>query len=401
MQTDWDLIIIGGGAAGLFLRASLPGKKRVLLLETGPRAGRKLLVTGGGMCNLTNTLAADEFLGHFGSKQQRNFLLPAIQNFPPEATRTWFTAHGLATVARSDGKVFPASMQSSDVLTTLLRANSSPIHYQESVVAVHKEDEYFSITTTNGSYTSRRLALTTGGMSVPQTGSDGSGYRLAEALGHTITALHPALVGITIADHQLAGLSGITIDAQRITLTRIGDTVPYAVSRGAVLITHRGLSGPPILTLSGDMQAGDRIVLTLIADAHQRFKEASGKLGVRTLLTESGLTRSLADALLVQAGIDGHRPMSQIKRADRNRLASLVSSFSMEVSGTGGFATAMVTRGGVALGEVDRKSMQSRRCAGLYFAGEILDYDGESGGYNLQGAFSTAHLAAQSLEKEL
>jgi predicted Rossmann fold flavoprotein len=392
----FDLIIIGGGAAGLFLRANLK-KGKALLLESTDQVGRKLLLTGGGMCNITNTRAPEHFLTHFATKGQRNFLLPALLNFTPENTRHWFEDHGLPTIAREDGKVFPRSLKSRDVLSCLLDSGTCPIYYNEQVTSIQREDGHFIIQSTTNTYTAKKVVITTGGMSVSHTGSDGSGYHLAKMLGHAIESPNPALVGLAIQNWNFSDVSGTSLQNVTVTATHSGETKPYHKGRGDVLFTHRGLSGPAILTLSGAVRRNDLISITVLENPIALFESNKGAKTILGALREHSFTRSFAQKLLVTLGIDENRRLGQIRKDERKALIRLLGGLSFVIEGTLGFQSAMVTRGGVTLGEVDRKRMESKICPNLFFCGEVLDYDGESGGYNLQGAFSTAMLAAQFL----
>ncbi|MDY0303281.1 MAG: aminoacetone oxidase family FAD-binding enzyme [Sphaerochaeta sp.] len=392
----YDIIIIGGGAAGLFARANLTAPT-ALLLEGKAEVAAKLLITGGGMCNITNTLPVEEFLTHFATKGQRNFLLPALQTLPPHALRLWFEDHGVPTIERSDGKVFPASLDAREVRDCLLSASRIPIRCREQVKAIEREREGFALTTDRGEYHTRSLIVATGGMSYPATGSDGSLYPLLRKLGHTIVEPKPALVGLIIRWWRYSALSGSSMESVTVTATHEGENKPYYSGHGDLLFTHRGLSGPPILTLSGGAGSGDTITVSFVEEPMERLNTAARshpQQQVATLAKEVGLTKALALALLESAGIDPSLRWAQIETKRRRQLCALLSAHPFTVERTMGFGSAMVTRGGVALGEVNRKTMESRIHSGLFFCGEVLDYDGESGGFNLQGAFSTALLAA-------
>ncbi len=393
----FDVIIIGGGAAGLFARANL-ASENALLLESGNECGRKLLITAGGMCNLTNSLEPGEFLTHYGSKSQRNFLLVAIQNFPPMQLRSWFAKRNLPTVVRSDGKVFPASLDARDVRSCLIASSTIPIRYHHRVTSIEADAGDFIITTERGCLHCHSLIVATGGMSYPRTGSDGSLYPLLRRLGHTIVKPKPALVGLVIRNWHYSSLSGSSMTDVKVTATHMGASKPYYSGRGSVLFTHRGLSGPPILTLSGESESGDTITIRFCDDAAQkiaRLFDQSPAMQVTTALRDLGLTKALALTLAQQAAIEGGERYREVDAARRKRLFSLLDAHPFVVESTMGFASAMATRGGVALDEVNRKTMESKVLPGLFFCGEVLDYDGESGGFNLQGAFSTALLAAQ------
>ncbi len=399
---QYDVIIVGGGAAGLFARANLP-HARALLLEGGETTGRKLLITAGGMCNLTNTLDVQSFLTHYGSKAQRNFLLPALQTLTPDGLRGWFEARALSTVVRDDGKVFPKSLDARDVHDCLLSSSDIPIHCNEKVAGIEATGSGFIVSSERATYQAKRLIIATGGKSYPRTGSDGSLYPVLKRLGHTIVEAKPALVGLLIKDWPYSALSGSSMKDVTVSATHAGAQKPYHRGKGDVLFTHRGLSGPPILTLSGAIERDDIITIAFIADAEQTIESlfrTHPHQQVATLLRQSGLHRSLALALLEAARIDAASLWSAVDGRRRRALLTLVSSHPFTVEGTMGFASAMATRGGVSLTEVDRKRMESKIHDGLFFCGEVLDYDGESGGFNLQAAFSTALLAARHVKED-
>ncbi len=400
---QYDVIIVGGGAAGLFARANLP-PCRALLLEGGDETGRKLLITAGGMCNLTNTLDVQSFLTHYGSKEQRNFLLLALQNLTPDGLRSWFEKRGVATIVRSDGKVFPQSLDAREVHDCLRSSSNIPICCNEKVIDIEARQNGFIVTSERASYGTKSLIIAPGGKSYPRTGSDGSLYPILKRLAHPIIEAKPALVGLIIKDWPYSALSGSSMQDVSVTAIHEGERKPYHRGSGDLLFTHRGLSGPPILTLSGSAERGDILTVAFIPNAEQTIEalfRTHPHQQVATLLREAGLNRTLAVALLEAARIDATAVWRAIDGTRRRALLTLVSSHPFTVERTMGFVSAMATRGGVALPQVNRKSMESKIHRGLFFCGEVLDYDGESGGFNLQGAFSTALLAAQHVKEYL
>jgi len=400
---QYDVIIVGGGAAGLFARANLPPCK-ALLLEGTEETGRKLLITAGGMCNLTNTLDVQSFLTHYGSTAQRNFLLPALQNLPPDGLRAWFAQRDMPTIVRGDGKVFPESLDAHQVRACLLSASNIPIRCSEKVVALEAAEGCFIVTGERERYRARNLIIAPGGKSYARTGSDGSLYPIIAGLGHTIVEAKPALVGLVIEHWRYSSLSGSSMRGVSITASHRGEKKPYYRGTGDLLFTHRGLSGPPILTLSASAESGDTITVSFVADAQESIEALARRhphQQAATLLREAGLTRTLALALLEAAGIPGDVVWSRLDGGQRRALFTLVGAHPFIVCRTMGFLSAMATRGGVALSQVNRKSMESKLHDGLFFCGEVLDYDGESGGFNLQAAFSTALLAVQHVKERI
>ena len=398
-----DVIIIGAGAAGLFLSANLTTKK-AQLFEHCTEVGKKLLITGGGMCNLSNTLATEQFLSHFGSKAQRNFLLPALQTFDANQLCQWLSERNMNTIVRDDGKIFPQSLDAHEVRDLLLKNSKARITTGAKILSITKKDELFLVETPVETYASKKIVLATGGMSYANTGSDGSGYALARALGHSIVEPRPALVALNIKDYPFRPLAGNAVRNACVSFYHPGQNSSYAQIQGDVLFTHDGLSGPAILTPSRAIQKQDVIKLSLIgsenhAATFHKINEmllCQNKL-IFSVLKEAGMSASLAQSVMALTSLEKQTTTAMLNKKTRVHLANLVSNFPLIVSSTKGFSSAMVTSGGVKLSEVHRKTMESNIVKGLFFAGEILDYDGESGGFNLQAAFSTAYLAAQHL----
>lgn len=399
----YDVIIIGGGAAGLFASANLT-TTNALLLDHSQEVGKKLLITGGGMCNLTNTLPVEAFLSQFGNKQQRNFLLPALQNLPTDSVYEWFEQRGLRLLVREDGKVFPQSLDAHDVRDFLVRHSKAPIVTGVQIAAITKQDVGFLIKTTSATYETKNIILATGGMSYPRTGCDGSGYELAKALGHSIVPPKPALVAVSIEAYPFKHLAGNSVRNAWVSFYHNTENTAYDQRQKDVLFTHDGLSGPAILSASRLIAKQDRIKLSLItAENHSEAEQAvlralnAPKKLIANALKETGMVSSLAQTLVEMAGIDKETTTATLDKTRRKALVQLASAMEMTVSSTKGFQSAMVTSGGVDLAQVNRKTMESNLTEGLFFCGEVLDYDGESGGFNIQAAFSTAYLAVKHL----
>jgi len=407
----YDVIIIGGGAAGLFLAANIPGKN-VLLLESSQRIGKKILITGGGMCNLTNNKDTSTFLKHFGTKEQTNFLKPALLNLPTLQTRLWFESHGLPLTERDDGKVFPSCMNAKAVVDLLeheAAKNRMQIRVDTKVIALKKDEQSdtYLVDTEHEQFQAKNVVLTTGGMSYPTTGSDGSGYPLAKMLGHSIVSPSPALVAVTITDYPYTAIAGNSIREAMVEFFHKDEAKRYNQATGDMLFTHDGLSGPVILNNSRVIRKGDLLKASLLPcsnkeelknDLTELFSN-NPKKQLYTLLKGEGLIAHLAEQLLHSLSLTKEDTCANLPKDKRKDLIELLTSYPFTVSGKKGFNAAMVTSGGVALDEVDRKTMESRIQKGLYICGEILDIDGESGGYNLQAAFSTAKLAADAILK--
>lgn len=401
----YDLIIIGGGAAGLFAAANCRGRN-VLLLEKMKVPGKKILISGGGMCNLTNKDSTDDFLASFGSRKKANFLKPALLNLDSEKTEDWFENHGLHLLTREDGKVFPASLKALSVVECLKREtlkNNVEIKSSRTVTEIVKNGNVFSVTASGTEYQSESVVIATGGKSFETTGSDGSGYGLAKLFGHKIIEPTQALVAVNVEDYTFANLAGNSVRQSSVDFFRDGETKRYLSSCGDLLFTHKGISGPVILNNSRFIRKHDIIRASLIsADNKEESRNSlqivltnDPKKQIKSILKSLGVFSGLADSLLDMLNLAGDEKCGNLNKKNRNKLISILLDFPFKVSRKGYFSSAMVTAGGVDLNEIDRKTMESKLVRGLYFAGEVLDIDGNTGGYNIQAAFSTAYLISR------
>lgn len=402
-------IIIGGGAAGLFCAANLKGEGN-LLIEGTKKLGQKILITGGGMCNITNIDKTDEFITRFGDKKKANFLKPAILNFSTEKTRIWLKDIGLSTVVREDGKVFPESLKAQSLIDVLQREaskNGMLFKYNCKVRDIEILDQIFIIKTENEVFKCRNLIVATGGKSYPSTGSDGSCYKIIEKLGHNIISPAPSLTSVKISNYPFKSLAGSSIKNSFVEFYRHGETKRYLNTNGDLLFTHQGLSGPVILNNSRLLSSKDNLSVSLIrCDNKEEKREElinnfnnSGNKRLKKVLKEIGLTASLTDELLNFMNIEGNLQAKQLNKKIRNRIINNILNFQFKVSTKTGFNAAMATAGGVDINEINRKTMESKLIPNLYFAGEVLDIDGDTGGYNIQAAFSTAKLITEKLNK--
>lgn len=403
----YNTIIIGGGAAGLFAGANLNTENN-LILEAGKRVGEKILITGGGMCNITNIDENEIFLNHFGDRKKLNFLKPSILNWSTADTRSWLENHGLELIIREDGKVFPASLKAQTFIDTMLREisrNHTAIHYRKKVTEIKQYDGIFHIKTADSNYSCKKLIIATGGKSFPETGSDGSLFPIIEKLGHTITPLRPALTGIKITDYLFKELAGSGVRGSLIDFYREGKR--YNQSYGDLLFTHQGLSGPIIINNSRFIEAGDELIMTLFPCNNreesrleiQKKLNKQSKTGIKRYLKELGLSTSLSTTILKTIDIDPQLTCNILSKKDKKRLLSALLEQRLKVKSIIGYHAAMVTAGGVSLGDINRKTMESKKCPGLYFAGEVIDVDGDTGGYNIQAALSMAKLLTDQIKR--
>jgi len=407
----WDTIIIGGGAAGLFCAANLKDQ-RVLLLEGNAIMGSKMLLSGSGRCNLSNSDKSDVFLSHFGKTQKAAFLQPSLKNMSTTDLKDWFESRGLSIITREDGKRFPADQKAESVVNLLRReAERRGVSFKHSlkVKNIEKKEGSFKIETQGESFFCQRVVLTCGGMSFPGTGSDGSGYRLARNLGHSIIEPTQALVGVYIQDAPFRSLSGSSIASVQVDFFRAGEEKRYLQATGDLLFTHQGISGPVILNNSRYLQKNDRLHCSLIKTSNKEESRqhldkqlrSSKNISINGFLKSLGLFTALRELLLQELSIKGEQKLSQLTKKERKALIRYLLDYPLVVSKKGSFASAMATAGGINLKEVNRLTMESRKIPGLYLAGEIMDIDGDTGGYNIQAAFSTAYLAACQLNKNV
>jgi predicted Rossmann fold flavoprotein len=425
MRKKWQVIVIGGGPAGLMAagQAAAAGAQ-TLLLEKMDRPGRKLRITGKGRCNLTNIASLDEFMRHF--HPHGRFLQHAFHRFFTQDLLDFLNSLGIETTIERGGRVFPSSNDAQQVVDALVgwaKDQGVTIRTNRRVSDIKRADANWELSveplrprslklSTEGdekeeSFSGEAVILATGGTSYPGTGSTGDGYRFAASLGHLITSIRPALVPLITAGDIAGRLQGLSLRNVRCTL--LADGQPQAREFGEMLFTQHGLSGPIILALSrravDALSAGARVSVSIdlkpalehpVLDARLRREfDAHGKRLFKTILADL-LPRSLIPLCVELTHIPAEKPGHQVNAAERKRLRLWLKDFHLDVIGHAPIAQAIVTAGGVDLKQVDPRSLQSRLQPGLFFAGELLDLDADTGGFNLQAAFSTGWLAGRS-----
>ena len=407
----YDLIIIGAGAAGLFAAANTPAHWNVLLLEKERTPGQKLLLTGNGQCNLTNNRPIAEFLNCYGEKGKR--LRPILFPFSNLALMAYFRENGLPLESRPDGKVFPASKNSRHVLDFFLtrcQEGGVEIRYESAVTEIIPQANGgmcpFRLTSEKSEiFFTRHILVATGGASYPKTGSDGAFFSCLSALGIDLIPHRPALTPVFVQTYPYAALSGISFSDCIVSIaSKSGGKCIQG--RGDLLLTHKGFSGPLILALSRYVAQGDKLTIHYLPeqtpDALRRTLLTAAQGNARQIVTllESitPLPRRFLEHICHRIPGVENRKASGLSGKELGAVAALLTTDSYEISGTGGFSVAMATSGGVSLDEIDLRTMESRRYPGLYFAGEVLDVDGDTGGYNLQFAFSSAMASVRAME---
>jgi hypothetical protein len=410
----WPLVVVGAGAAGIFtaLFAARAGV-RTLLLETREKPGAKIRVSGGGRCNvLPSSVDADDF----HTQGSRNALRLVLASWPLADVRAFFERDlGLPLKTEATGKVFPVSDDAREVVRALLGAcERAGIVLRggarvESIARANADGARFRLTLAHGEAVATRwLAIATGGLSLPKTGSDGFGYAAARALGHRVLPTYPALVPLVAAQPRWCELAGVSLVA-RVRASRGGATLEERT--GDLLFTHRGFSGPVALDLSHHLTGPERGNVALEAAWLGRTTgEWEARLlagGARTVESalRDDLPRRLSALLLDLAGVAPDRKLSELARAERKRLLRCLAECPLDVRGDEGYRVAEVTGGGVALDEVSPRTLESRIVPGLYFAGEVLDVTGRIGGFNFLWAWCTGRkvgiAVAQAARAEL
>ena len=401
----YDVIVIGGGPAGMFaaLTAAQNGNK-VLLLEGNPRLGKKLLITGKGRCNVTNMCSAQEVLQNV--PRNGRFLYSAMESFPPERIYSFFEENGCKLKVERGNRVFPVTDKSASVLDCLVKVldrNGVKVSYEKVTGLCTCDGAITGVTTSKGSYEALKVILATGGVSYPATGSTGDGYVMAESVGHTVIPPVGSLVPLETEGPYCMQMQGLSLRNVGVKLVNSKNKV-IDKDFGELLFTHFGVSGPTVLSASAHLPAKDSCKLLL--DLKPALEE--GKLNERILRDldmyknrsmENALTdllpRSMIPVVLDMLAIDPSLQANTLRKEQRRGLVQLLKSFPIGITGKRPVSEAIITSGGVKVAEVDPKTMESKKIKGLFFAGEILDCDAYTGGFNLQIAWATSYAAGR------
>ena len=402
-----DVIVIGGGAAGLSaaLFAARAGA-RVLMLEKNEKFGKKLYITGKGRCNLCNDCETEEFLRNV--PRNPRFLYSALRFLSPKDLQALMNELGCETKVERGNRVFPVSDKAADIIDALffqLRRLKVPV-VQTRVLRVLTEGEsVVGVETDQGKIGCKAVILATGGLSYQATGSTGDGHRMAEELGHTIVEPKPSLVPLESPDDFCAQMQGLALKNVTCTVKNKKNKVVYQ-EQGELLFTHFGLSGPLVLSASAHMRDFEKDEYKCAIDLKPALDETTLDARLVRELSENAnkdmnnilgsmAPRMLVPVLLERAGIPGEKKAHDITKQERRRLLELFKSFTVQVSGPRPIHDAIITAGGVKVSEVDPKTMMSKKVKGLCFAGELLDVDAYTGGFNLQIAWATGRAAGE------
>ncbi len=433
-----DVIVIGAGAGGMMAagRAAECGAS-VAVLEKTDGCGKKILISGRTRCNVTNAREMDDFVEMYG--HGKRFLYQVFRRFFREELLAFLSRYGVATRTESDGRIFPASGRAQDIVNALesyMDDNHVPVRKVERAANILVEGgRVVGVEVPGGIFPAKAVVLATGGASYPGTGSSGDGYRLAAALGHPIVRIRPALVPLTVREIECArSLQGVSMHDVRLTAYRcpaeeinpafpvrdsgrgtgVKARPPVIESRtGDMIITHFGLSGPIVLQVSlavydaledGPVSVSidlrPEVDFQVLSRQLQEYFDAHGQRSYRNILFGL-LPASIVSVFLDITGIPQDKNAHQISAPERECLVHLLKSFRFNITGTLPLAAAMVTAGGVSLDEIEPRTMSSRLIEGLYFCGEVMDIDADTGGFNLQAAFSTGYVAGESAAREL
>lgn len=405
------IAVIGGGAAGL-MAAGMAARAgaQVELFEKNEKVGRKLYITGKGRCNVCNDCDLQTVLANVPCNPR--FLYSALDTFGPFQVKAFFEAQGVPLKTERGGRVFPVSDKAADIIDALYRfarhEGVAFIHQAVSEIAV-RDEQITGIRTGEGFFAADRVIVATGGASYPATGSTGDGYRFAKSLGHTVVPARPSLVPLVEAGglgRQMMGLS-----LKNVTVTVFEDHKKIYQDFGEMLFTHFGVSGPLILSASAHMRHFGSKQYDISIDLKPALNE---KTLDRRLLSDFEkhknndfinalgelLPRKMIPVIIQCAGIDPRCKVHSVTKEQRRKLLSLLKAFPIEIAGARPLSEAIVTTGGVSVREISPKTMESKKTGNLYFAGEVLDVDGYTGGFNLQIAWSTGYLAGISAAQE-
>ncbi len=403
-----ECIVIGGGAAGMMaaITAAAEGAA-VKVLERNPKVGRKLYITGKGRCNVTNHCSAEEVLR--STPCNGKFLYSCMERFPPAETIAFFERLGVALKTERGNRVFPVSDQAADIIDALLREmrrRRVELVETRAVGLLTDGGTVRGVVTERGEFTGDAVILATGGVSYPLTGSTGDGYEMARALGHTIVAPKGSLVPLCSDDPCCPRMQGLSLKNTGLKVKNEKGKVVYQ-DQGELLFTHFGLSGPMILSASAHLRRFDRERYTLFLDLKpalneeklderllRDFEEKSNRDFINAL--DGLLPRAMIPVMVERSGIPPETKVHSITRGQRRRLLELLKCFPIALTGPRPVEEAIVTSGGVKVSEIDPKTMQSKLAPGLFFAGEVIDVDAYTGGFNLQIAWATGHAAGQA-----
>lgn len=392
----WDVIIIGGGASGLFAACQFKNKK-ILLLEKNSEVGKKLNITGSGQCNLTHGGKIYTFKEHYNNW---NYIKDTLKNFDNIKVRDFFAAKSIKTFENEYGKVFPLSLKAKDITTTLIKSfveSGGQLNLNEPVTGI-KENVSFEVTTSRATYEAKHVIVATGGLTYPSTGSTGDGYKFAKQVNIDVVRPRFALAQV-YADKKMTSLSGMSFEA-----TIENNNISY---KGDLLITHHGFSGPVILNNSRNFRKNDVLHLNFVNQPIAEFSEQLLKImhnesrkSIKQVLY-SLTKKRLVDFMLEELMINPLTTVSELSKKNRKLIEKYLCSYRLMIQKVGKEHLAMITAGGINVNALKKKTYEAKDHDNLYFIGECVDIDGDTGGYNLQFAFSSGFAACKDINRKL
>lgn len=407
----YDVIVVGSGGAGMMSAiVSARGGKKVLLLEKLSKIASKLKASGGGRCNITNTLSNDEFMKNFG--RDGRFLQDMLEVLDSLALREFLNSIGVETHAPDGFRVFPTSHNSATIIEAfekeLSRVGVSILCDQEVIEVLEKEGCVYGVKTKTQTFFAQNVVIATGGKGFSKLGTTGDGYRFAQELGHNITPLFAAMLPLVAKESWTEKLRADTV--AKATLRVDLKKHKKLKARGDLIFTKKGIRGPVVLDFAreitplvqkyGEVPLVINMAKGMDEDKLYNFLKQQPQTQSVLEVLQSVFATSVAEVLCELAKVDGEVPFSKLKGESKANLLKIATATPLSIVGDDGFEKAMVTRGGISLKEVDPKTMQSKLVKGLYFCGEVLNIDGPCGGYNLQFCFSSGYLCGKSIVKE-
>ena len=399
------IAVIGGGAAGMMAAgtAVLYGAE-VTVFESTDRLGKKLAITGKGRCNITNNCTREEFLENV-TKNGR-FLYAALSAFSCEDTINLFESLGVPVKTERGRRVFPVSDKAIDVVNAMRSYSSGARVVHHKVTDLRLDEDRFTVTAGKKEYSFDKVIIATGGKSYPLTGSDGSGYKLAMKLGHSVSELIPSLIPLTSHSPLCREMQGLSLKNVKISIKDEADKVLYS-DFGEMMFAHFGVTGPTVLSASAHIRDYDITTLRLCIDLKPALDEKTlderllsdfRKNSNKDLINALGdlLPTKMIEPFIALSGIDGRKKVNSITKDERRVMLETLKSFEIPLDGYRPIEEAIITSGGIEVKEITPKTMESKLVPGLFFAGEVIDVDAYTGGYNLQIAFSTGYLAGKS-----
>lgn len=395
----YDVIIIGGGAAGLYCAAHLNNKK-VLVIEKNKRLAMKVLASGSGQCNFTHGGYISHFLDKYGDKKA--FVKVALTAHDNKSVIRFFEKNGVPSIEREDGKIFPASLKAEDAVNALRKACKGIVfNVDESVMQIDIEADNYRVTTNKGSYVCDNLVIATGGKSYKTLGTTGDGYAFASHLGEYVTPVKPGLTGIVLKSKQFSEIQGVSIPQIKMVLKRANNCQDYY---GPLLFTHFGLSGPVVINNSRYFSPSDQLTLNFLNLESEKLENElidliaqNGDKPTSYFLNKINLPEKLKSLLFNDHTFDRSLKLAELSKQRRKWIVGQLTEYTVEIENLIGFNQAMVTVGGVSTDGLDKKTMESLTNKRLFFIGEVVDVDGDTGGYNLQWAFSSGFAAARKI----